>query len=223
MVDNFQKIRIGLIGFGYVGRGVFDILGKNNANIQSRIGHAIEIKTIVVRDLQKHRDVPIGNTRLSTNIRDVLDDPEIDIVVEVIGGEMPAYDIIREALMKKKWGRVIHISSISATHGEAHTNKVAYASSKAYLNSYLKGLSQLIAHKKIIFSGVMPGPLLTKGKFWEQQSKKNPSKVKKYLENNFAIRRFGKENEICPFILLLASKHASYASGTIIPIDGGKY
>ena len=37
------------------------------------------------------------------------------------------------------------------------------------------------------------------------------------------VKRFGKENEICPFILLLASKHASYASGTIIPIDGGKY
>jgi|TARA_Y100000294_G_scaffold176958_1_gene200860 3-oxoacyl-[acyl-carrier protein] reductase len=140
-----------------------------------------------------------------------------------VGIAIEINNIFVKALMKKKWGRVIHISSILATHGEAHTNKVAYASSKAYLNSYLKGLSQLIAHKKIIFSGVMPGPLLTKGKFWEQQSKKNPSKVKKYLENNFAIRRFGKENEICPFILLLASKHASYASGTIIPIDGGKY
>ena len=40
---------------------------------------------------------------------------------------------------------------------------------------------------------------------------------------NFAIKRFGKANEICPFILLLASKHASYAPGTIIPIDGGKF
>ena len=65
--------------------------------------------------------------------------------------------------------------------------------------------------------------LLTKGKFWEKQLKKNPLKIRKFIKNKFAIKRFARENEICPFILLLASKHASYAVGTIIALDGGKF
>ena len=137
-----------------------------------------------------------------------------------VGISIEINNVFVKRLVKNNWGRIVHVSSISAIDGDT---KTAYASSKSYLNSYLKGLSKLFANKNVIFSGVMPGPILTKGKFWEKQLKKNPSKVKKYLENNFAIRRFGKQNEICPFILILASKYASYASGTIIPIDGGKY
>ena len=123
-------------------------------------------------------------------------------------------------MAKKKWGRVVHISSISAIDGDA---KVPYAASKAYLNAYLKGLSKIHIKNNIVFSGVMPGPLLTPGKFWSKQLKKNPSKVKKFIENHYSIKRFGNAKEISPFILLLCSKHASYAAGSLINIDGGKY
>ena len=123
-------------------------------------------------------------------------------------------------LVKKKWGRIIHISSLAAKDGDA---KIPYASSKSYLNNYLKGLSKLFVNDNIIFSGVMPGPILTKGKGWEKQLKNNPLKIRKFIKNKFAIKRFARENEICPFILLLASKHASYAVGTIITLDGGKF
>ena len=137
-----------------------------------------------------------------------------------VGIAIEINNIFVKPLIKRKWGRVIHVSSISAKDGDA---KIAYASSKSYLNSYLSGLSKLYADKNIIFSGVMPGPLLIKGKFWQKQLKKNPSKVKKYLNKHFSIKRFGNANEICPFILLLSSKQASYAAGTIIPIHGGKF
>jgi len=135
-----------------------------------------------------------------------------------VGIAIEINNIFVKPLIKKKWGRIVHISSISAIEGD---DKIAYASSKSYLNSYIKGLSKLFVNKNIIFSGVMPGPLLTKGKFWEKQLKKNPSKVKSYLNKHLAIKRFGKADEICPFILLLSSKHASYAPGTIISVDGG--
>ena len=140
-----------------------------------------------------------------------------------VGIAIEINNVFVKSLNRKKWGRVIHVSSIAATHGEADTHKIAYASAKAYLNSYLKGLSKIFVNKNIIFSGIMPGPLLTEGKFWEKQFKKNPSKVKKFIEKNYAIKRFAKTNEICPFILLLASKHASYAAGTVIPVHGGKF
>ena len=125
-------------------------------------------------------------------------------------------------LVKKKWGRVIHVSSIAAKYSDPNINKIAYSASKAYLNHYLEGVSKITAKSNVIFSGIMPGPILTEGKFWEKEMKKNPSKVKKYIEKNHAIKRFAKVSEICPFVLLLASEHSSYNAGTIIPIDGGK-
>ena len=137
-----------------------------------------------------------------------------------VGIAIEINNVFVKELVKKKWGRVIHVSSISAIVGDS---KIAYASSKSYLNSYVKGLSKLFINKNIVFSAVMPGPLLTKGKFWDKEFKKNPLKVKKFIEKNYSIKRFARANEICPFIMLLASKHASYAAGTIIPIDGGKF
>lgn len=137
-----------------------------------------------------------------------------------VGIAIEINNVLVKPLIKKKWGRIINVSSISAVDGDA---KIAYAASKSYLNSYTKGMSKMYSTKNIIFSGVMPGPLLTPGKFWFKQMKSNPNKVKKFIQQHYSIKRFGKANEICPFILLLASKHASYASGALMNLDGGKY
>jgi len=139
-----------------------------------------------------------------------------------VGIAIEINNVFVKSMIKRKWGRVIHVSSVASTIVDPDVMRIAYSSSKAYLNHYLRGMSSVVAKKNVIFSGVMPGVLATEGKFWQKELKKNPSKVKKYLEKNYSIQRFGKANEICPFILLLASEHASYSSGTIIPIDGGK-
>jgi len=139
-----------------------------------------------------------------------------------VGIAIEINNIFVDSMIKRRWGRVIHISSVASTIVDPDVMRIAYSSSKAYLNHYLKGMSSVVAKKNVIFSGVMPGVLATEGKFWQKEIKNNPHKVKKYLEKNYSIQRFGKASEICPFILLLASKHASYSSGTIIPIDGGK-
>ena len=139
-----------------------------------------------------------------------------------VGIAIEINNVFIDSLVKKKWGRVIHVSSIAAKYSDPNINKIAYSASKAYLNHYLEGVSKITAKSNVIFSGIMPGPILTEGKFWEKELKRNPSKVKKYIEKNHAIKRFAKVSEICPFVLLLASEHASYNAGTIIPIDGGK-
>ena len=82
-------------------------------------------------------------------------------------------------------------------------------------------MSREFARYNIIFSGVMPGPVLVKGKHWEKLSLSNNKLVEEYLNNHQAIGRFGQAKEIAPFVLLLASQHASFAAGSIIPVDGG--
>ena len=142
-----------------------------------------------------------------------------------VGISIQINNVIIPAMIKNKWGRIVNISSISSRNGGTtkKTYGVAppYAAAKAYLNMYSKILAREVARYNIIVSAVLPGPLFSKGKFWDKLNKEDPKKVISFLENYHAIKRFGKFNEITPFVLLLSSKHASYAAGTEINLDGG--
>jgi len=127
-------------------------------------------------------------------------------------------------MKKKKWGRIIHISSMAAELGEPASDKggaLPYCAAKAYLNSYIKGLGRELAKDGIIVSGIMPGVVLSKGKYWEKLQREDPKMVKQYLEHHSSIGRFGRPDEIAPFAVFLASKQASYAAGSIVKVDGG--
>lgn len=127
-------------------------------------------------------------------------------------------------MKKKGWGRIIHISSIAAKTGESTSKNggaLPYVAAKAYLNAYAKGLGRELAEDNIVVSALMPGVILAEGKYWDRLRKSKPLVVKEYLRQHSAIGRFGKPDEIAPFAVLLASKQAAFAAGSIIPIDGG--
>lgn len=96
-----KKINVALLGFGTVGSGVIKILNTNGANFEPKIGASVNVKTILVRNPQKVRDVEF-NGKIITDFSDIINDPEIDIVVEVMGGEEPAKDYILQALRAGK-------------------------------------------------------------------------------------------------------------------------
>lgn len=97
-----QSINIGLMGLGVVGGGVARILPQKSESLASQIGYPLTIKKILVRNPNKPRLVDVPKQLLTTDAREILDDPEIDIVIEVIGGENPAHSYIVEALSKGK-------------------------------------------------------------------------------------------------------------------------
>ena len=86
---------------------------------------------------------------------------------------------------------------------------------------YSKILGRELAKHNIVVSSIMPGVLKSEGKYWDRLSKSNPELVKNYLKNHHAINRFGKFEEIAPFVLMLASKHSTFASAASINVDGG--
>lgn len=92
-------IKVGIIGVGTVGESVAKILKENQDVISARAGKTIEVKCGIVRNLNKKRGV---NIPLSTNIDDVLEDDDIDIVVELMGGVDEAYKVVTKALKNKK-------------------------------------------------------------------------------------------------------------------------
>ena len=93
-----DKIKIGIMGFGTVGTGAYEILRKNEDALKKQIGAAIIVEKILVKDLNKKRAVFVPDELLTTNADDILENTEIDIVVELMGGVEPAYSYIIKAL-----------------------------------------------------------------------------------------------------------------------------
>ncbi|HEX5710660.1 MAG TPA: homoserine dehydrogenase [Sulfuricurvum sp.] len=92
-------IRVGVLGVGTVGRAVVQILEENQAIITARSGEAIVVKSGVVRDLGKVGDLTI---QMSQDPYDIINDPEIDIVVELMGGIELPFELHKAALKKGK-------------------------------------------------------------------------------------------------------------------------
>jgi homoserine dehydrogenase len=95
-------INIGIIGFGTVGSGTVRILFGNRDILRERLGFEINLKRIVARNIRKDRGIKVPEGVLTTDVRAVLDDPDIQIVVELIGGINPAKDYILNAISNGK-------------------------------------------------------------------------------------------------------------------------
>ncbi len=96
------SINIGLLGLGTVGRGVVKVLQNNSESIEKKVGRKVELKKILVRDLNKDRGIELAADMLTDRPEDILDNPQIDIVVEVMGGIEPAKNYIIKALQDGK-------------------------------------------------------------------------------------------------------------------------
>ncbi len=97
-----DKIKIGIIGLGTIGTGVAKTLLENTALLEERLGFSLELAAIADIDIEKDRGVSIPKELLTTDANTILNNPEIDIVVELIGGIEPARTFILGALKSGK-------------------------------------------------------------------------------------------------------------------------
>jgi homoserine dehydrogenase len=119
-------INVGIIGFGTVATGTVRILLKNSDILQERLGFAIKLKRIAVRDIHKQRGVEVSEKMLTTDVNAVLDDPDIHIVVELIGGINPAKDFILKAIKNGK-----HVVTANKALLATEGNEIFNAAQKA--------------------------------------------------------------------------------------------
>ena len=111
-----ERLVIGLAGLGTVGGGLVEMLQKNERDILNRTGRRKWIKTIAVRNINKARTLP-ENCRLTDNPLELAQDPDIDVVVELMGGKDTARTLIRESLLNGKHV-VTANKALLAEHGE---------------------------------------------------------------------------------------------------------
>jgi len=97
-----REVGIGIAGFGTVGGGVLSILKSHAREIEARLGARIVVRRVAVRDPAKERMVDVPRALLTTRYQDLLDDPQIAVVVELVGGTTEAYDLVVGALQRGK-------------------------------------------------------------------------------------------------------------------------
>ncbi len=112
-----KQITLGLIGFGTIGTGVVKLLQKNGSLIEEKLGASLTLKKIADLDITTDRGVSVPDGVLTTNANELLNDPDIDVVIELIGGYEPARSFVLKAIANGK-----HIvtanKALLAVHGE---------------------------------------------------------------------------------------------------------
>lgn len=97
-----KPVRVGLLGLGTVGTGVVRIVEGNQEDLSSQVGSPILIERIAVKNTEKPRDIDVDPSKITDDPWAVIRDPEIDVIVEVMGGIAGTKEYILEALERGK-------------------------------------------------------------------------------------------------------------------------
>jgi len=115
-----KPVKIGIAGVGTVGCGTVNVLERNGDEIARRAGRAIHVSRALVRDPKRMRGCSLEGVRLTTDPRELLDDPEIDVIVELIGGvEGTAHDLVLAAIERGK-----HVVTANKALIAVHGNEI---------------------------------------------------------------------------------------------------
>ena len=120
-------------------------------------------------------------------------------------------------MVERGYGRVIHISSISALMLRGNP---LYASAKAFLNAYVTTVGRQLAPSGVLLTSVMPGAVAFEGSYWDKFVKEGHPRVEDFLRHHQAANRFGTPEEIANVVLFMASDKSSFMPATNIPVDG---
>ncbi len=145
-------VTVGLLGLGNVGSGVLQVLDANREAITVKAGGPVRVKKVVVRDVRKQRSVPVPAGLLTTDVQEVLNDPEIDIVCELIGGVDPALRYVTQALERGKHV-VTANKELMATHGHGILADAAARGQDVYFEGAVAGGIPIIRPLKVDLAG----------------------------------------------------------------------
>lgn len=166
---------------------------------------------------------------------------DFDIVIHNVGGSLVSRDHLAGAdeweyalkfnalasidmnsvlippMVERGYGRVIHISSISAVMLRGNP---LYASAKAFLNAYVTTVGRQLAPTGVLLCSIMPGAVAFPGSYWDKFVKEGHPRVEDFLRHHQAVNRFGTPEEIANAVVFMASDKSSFMQAANIPVDG---
>ncbi len=184
---------------------------------QADVGDAKQARSMVegVESRFGHLDVLVNNAGI---VRDLLllqmEENDWQEVLRVnLGGTYNCSRSVAAAMVQRRWGRIINLSSIVGTRGrKGQTN---YAASKGAINAFTCSLASELGPKGITVNAIAPGLIRT------DMTEAILPLAKDFMRDRIALRRTGKAEEVASVAVFLASEGASYITGQVITVDGG--
>jgi homoserine dehydrogenase len=144
-----KPMNVGLLGIGTVGGGTFNVLSRNEAEITRRAGRPIRITKVADKNLELARQVTAGRAQVTDDAFSVVSDPDIDIVVELIGGYGIAKELVLKAIANGK-----HVVTANKALLAVHGNEIFAA---AHKNGVMVGFEAAVAGGIPIIKAVREG------------------------------------------------------------------
>ena len=169
--------------------------------------------------VDEHSDISIlvnnaGITRDNLVLR-MSDDEWSDVINVHLNGTFKISKIILKFMLKKRWGRIINITSASASIG--NKGQANYSAAKSGVEAFSRSLAKEVGSRAITVNAVSPGYIET------DMTEGMNEEVKKNILNQIPLSRFGKAEEVAELIEFLISDEASYITGQTIHVNGGLY
>ncbi len=195
--------------------------GHGHEQVEVDLQSEIEAKKFLDGISKSEYDIIVNNAGGNLGISNPLDgygsfkkvlDFNLGLAIDINSRAIPG-------MMERKWGRITHVSSISALENQGPPQ---YCASKAALNAYIRSVGRFVAADGVVITGVMPGAVMTAGGYWEEVMRERPEHGRKFIDERMAIKRFGETKEISSVVSFLVSDSASFMNGSIVLADGGQ-
>ena len=121
-------------------------------------------------------------------------------------------------LIEKKWGRILHISTLST---KTNAGYPAYVTAKYALEGYVKTVSQNLSRHNVILNAIAPGLINIKERYYGKLELESPEKMNEYYDCYLPIRRMAECIEVSKVATFLCSTYSSYMPGALVAVDGG--
>jgi 3-oxoacyl-[acyl-carrier protein] reductase len=192
-------------------------LGGGSRGYGCDVGIAAQVETLVSaveRDFGQI-DVLVNNAGFTRdNLLFRISEADWDAVIDTnLKGAFLMTKQAARGMIKRRWGRVINISSVVGLNGNKGQSN--YSASKAGLIGFTKSVAKELASRNVLVNAVAPGYIDT------ELTRGISAEAKQYLLDNIPLGRLGQGTDIAGAVLFLASDQASYITGQVLVVDGG--
>ena len=197
-----------------------ELINENGIQgLQLNLSKQESIESFIKILIQEHADIDVlvnnaGITKDNIVLR-MTEDEWMDVLNVNLNGAFKISKIVLKFMIKKRWGRIINITSTSASTG--NRGQANYAAAKAGVEAFSKSLAKEVGSRGITVNAIAPGYIQT------DMTEVINEKVKEEILSQIPLARFGKPKEISQLVDFLISDEASYITGQTIHVNGGLF
>ena len=197
-----------------------ELINENGIQgLQLNLNKQDTIESFINILIQEHADIDVlvnnaGITKDNIVLR-MTEDEWMDVLNVNLNGAFKISKIVLKFMLKKRWGRIINITSTSASTG--NKGQANYAAAKAGVEAFSKSLAKEVGSRGITVNAIAPGYIQT------DMTEVINEKVKEEILSQIPLARFGKPEEISQLVDFLISDEASYITGQTIHVNGGLF